>query len=343
MNKAQLIADSGSHASKRGRSRIGFVVGLVLLAGAAAYLMADLAQLRVLLDNLRHAPLWAIIVVLVGPIMNWLFVGLCLHALVRRHGMVGRGEMLALVGSAWLLNHLPMRPGLVGRVGYHAKVNKIRVRDSIEASVWSVIHGAIANSVALGLMLLVPSDLSIGLLALVLLIPIGVFAVMAGIGFFKSERLGFLLLGLVFRNADLFVWMIRYSAAFAMLGITITPVQIALITAASQIAQIIPITGAGFGFREWGVGIAARMSAGTAAITMRMAIGADVMNRIAETVTVIPLGLICTGIVARRVARWNAEQAGNGLSKAGAGDERLAEDESADHAHDEDEPGEPGE
>ncbi len=290
----------------RSRRRIGFLIGLVLLAGAAAYLISDPEQLNEFASNIRHAPGWAVAIVLVGPVVNWVFVGLCLHALVRRHGVIGPGEMLALVGSAWLLNHLPMRPGLVGRIGYHAKVNNIRVRDSIEASVWSMIHGGIANAMAIGLVLMVPTDLSLGMLVMVLMIPIGVFAIAAGIGGLKSANLGYLILGLVFRSADVLVWMVRYAAAFAMLGITITPVQIALITAASQIAQVIPITGGGFGFREWGVGFAAKFPSSGAAITMRTAIGADVINRIAETIIVIPLGLICTGIVARRLTTWNA-------------------------------------
>ncbi len=323
----KAMNDPEHQAPKRSRTRIGFVVGIFLLAGAAAYLVADPEQLKSFASNIRHAPLWATAVVLVGPILNWLFVGLCLHALVRRHGVVGRAEMLALVGSAWLLNHLPMRPGLVGRIGYHAKVNNIRVRDTIEASIWSMIHTAIANTIALGLMVMMPSDTPLGVLVLVLMIPIGVFAIISGFGFMHSAKFGYLMLGLVFRNGDLLVWMIRYAAAFAMLGITITPVQIALITAASQIAQMIPITGSGFGFREWGVGFTAKMTSSGAAITMRMAIGADVINRIAETIIVIPLGLICSGIVAKRFAAWSDANA------------ESPEDESADHAQDEDESG----
>ncbi len=104
------------------------------------------------------------------------------------------------------------------------------------------------------------------------------------------------------------VWMFRYAAAFVMIGIEITPIQIVLITAASQIAQMIPITGGGVGFREWGVGLATRAAPGGVAITMRSAIGADVINRIAETVIVVPLGLVCSAVVARRVAQQAAGQ-----------------------------------
>lgn len=328
--------------AKQMRRLIGFVIGLGLLVGAGVFLASDPEQLRVFGDHLRHAPLWAIVVVFVGPVFNWLCVGLCLHALVRRHGLVGRVEMLSLVGSAWLLNHLPMRPGLVGRVGYHAKVNNIRVRDSIEASVWSMVHAAIANAIALAIVLFIPSETSLLMLVLVLMIPMTLFVFMSIAGFMRSDSLGYLMLGLVYRNGDVLVWMIRYAAAFAMLGITISPIQIVLITAASQIAQVIPITGGGLGFREWGVGLAARMGVGGAAVTMRTAIGADVINRIAETIIVVPLGMICSALVARRLSVWNAQRA-NGTVEEGTTQDELAEDESADHSKDQDEPGEPGE
>jgi len=335
----------------RMRERIGFVVGVVLLAGAAAYLISEPDQLGKFVEQIKNAPAWAIAIVLVGPIFNWLCVGLCLHALVRRHGEVGRGEMLALVGSAWLLNHLPMRPGLIGRIGYHAKINSIRVRDSIEASVWSVIHAAVANAIALGLVLIVPTDLSLGMLVGVLLLPTVIASVLGGVLSVSKPRVGLLLFGFVYRGLDLFVWMARYAAAFAMLGIVVTPVQIVLITAASQFAQLIPLTGAGLGFREWGVGIAAKMSgsgsvgsvgSGGAALSMRSAIGADVINRIAETLIVIPLGLVCSGIVAKRYA------AGIGLAKEPVSkellsEEPLPEDPAARHAEDEDQAGETGE
>tara|TARA_R110002073_G_scaffold118918_4_gene259085 strand:+ start:43676 stop:44743 length:1068 start_codon:yes stop_codon:yes gene_type:complete len=333
--------------SRATRSRAGFFLGVALLIGAGVYLFSAPDQIQEFIGHIKSAPLWAAFVVLVGPLVNWIFIGLCLHALMRRHGEVGRSEMLALVGSAWLLNHLPMRPGLIGRIGYHAKVNKIRVRDSIEASIWSMVLAGIANGIALGMMMVVPEDTPIGMVVLYLLIPIAGFGLLTIIGFLRNERLGFLMLGLMYRGGDLLVWMIRYAAAFAILGVTITPIQIALITAVSQIAQLIPITGGGLGFREWGVGLAAQMTSKGSAITMRVAIGADVINRIAETIIVIPLGMICIAMVARRVKVWNAEnqreQDGtvcpSGIAHSMDGSVSLgsSKDESGRHSDDEDE------
>lgn len=307
--------------------RAGFVLGIVLLCAAAVYVLADPDQIRAFASQVRHAPPWAAALVIFGPLLNWVFVSQCLWALNRRHGQIQRREMLALVASAWLLNHLPMRPGLVGRIGYHAKVNQIRVRDSVEASIWSVMHAAIANAVALGLAILVDPTIGIGRLTLVLLLPVGVLILLSVLAETKSDQLGLMMRGLMWRYADLLVWMLRYAAAFVILGVQITPVQIALITAVSQLAQVIPITGGGLGFREWGVGLTASLTRGVVDITMRTAVSADVLNRIAETIIVIPLGLICTGIVARRFKAATAEQA------------HSAKDQPVGHAQQEDKPG----
>jgi uncharacterized membrane protein YbhN (UPF0104 family) len=280
--------------------RIGFVMGVVLLCAAAVYLIANPAELRTFADHIRHAPAWAIVLVLFGPVLNWLFVSQCLWSLNRRHGIVGRVEMLILVGSAWLLNHLPMRPGLVGRIGYHSKVNQIRIRDAVEASVWSLAHAIIANFIGLGVVLLLEPEIGIGGLALALGAPAVVLLLLGLLVSANSHNLGLMIMALMWRYSDLIVWMLRYAAAFTMLGVQITPFQVVLITAVSQAAQIIPITGGGIGFREWGVGLAATLSKGSAIIDMRTAIGADLINRVAETIIVIPLGLVCTALVTRR-------------------------------------------
>lgn len=314
--------------------RLGFILGIALLCAAAIYLITDPDALRDFADRIRNAPAWATLIVIFGPLLNWVFVSQCLWALNRRHGEIARVEMLMLVGSAWLLNHLPMRPGLVGRIGYHAKVNKIRVRDCVEASIWSIVHAAIANAIALGLALLMSPTLGIAQLALVLSSPLVVMLVFAVLAETKSDQLGLLMRGLMWRYADLLVWMLRYAAAFAMLGVHITPVQIALITAVSQIAQMIPITGGGLGFREWGVGLTATMTPGIHGIGMRTAVGADVINRIAETIIVVPVGLICTALVTRRFRAALKEQ---------AFEQESAEDESVRHAQDQNEPGQPSE
>jgi hypothetical protein len=297
-------ADSEKHTTtgwRRWKGWIGFVLGLSLLIAGAVVISASPGMIDQLWTNLRHAPLWTVTVIISGPFVSWILVGMCLHMLLTRHGRVGRIEMLMLVGSAWLLNHLPMRPGLVGRVGYHKVVNNIRVRDAVEATVWALVFSAVSNVLVVGLVLLMPTDISTTGLVGVLCAPAVVFGFLGAIIAIGSTKPGLLLGAFAVRYCDVLVWVVRYAAVFAALGLETSAVQVAFIAAASQFAQLIPITGGGLGFREWGVGITARQGGHA----MEAAIGADLINRAIETLWVLPIGFYSTWWVARSLRRHN--------------------------------------
>jgi len=282
---------------KRWKGWIGFLLGITLLVAAAVVITSSPGMIDELWVKLRGAPAWTVVVLIASPVVSWVLVGLCLRVLLLRFGTVGRCEMLMLVGSAWLLNHLPMRPGLIGRVGYHKTINNIRVRDAIEATIWSLVFGAIANVMVLSITLLVPEGLSTFTLASALLTPIPLLVLASVLIRARSRNASLLLLGLMYRYADLLIWLVRYAVVFIAIGIEASPVRIAMITAVSQLAQLIPITGGGLGFREWGVGIAARQGGHA----MQAAMSADLINRAIETLWVLPIGLFSTWWVARRV------------------------------------------
>lgn len=281
----------------------GFVLGVLLLAGAGAVLLANPDSLRDLSARLGAAPWWAVVIILAGPVLNWLLVSGCLWMLLRRHGPVGLGEMNVLVGSAWLLNHLPMRPGLIGRVGYHKLVNGIRVRDAVESTLWSLGLAGVAGAMGFSLALAIPEGSGAVTIGFVLAGPVALIGVGAlaarGAG---AVRSGWLLGALSARYADMGVWAVRYAVVFWVMGIEMTPVQIVMVTAVSQIAQLVPLAGGGMGLREWLVGLAA----GTMAHAFDAALAGDLINRAAETLVVIPVGLISGAVVARRVARFRA-------------------------------------
>ena len=285
----------GAPRWKRWKGWIGFALGLTLLVAAEVVIASSPGMIDELWTKLRNAPAWTVVVLAVSPVLSWVLVGLCLRVLLLRHGVVGRFEMLMLVGSAWLLNHLPMRPGLIGRVGYHKAVNNIRVRDAVEATVWSLVFGALANVMVLSITLLLPADLNAWGLSAALLSPIPLLVVASLL--LRSRNASLLLIGLMYRYADLLVWLVRYAVVFIALGIDASPVRIALVTAVSQLAQLVPITGGGLGFREWGVGLAARQGGHA----MQAAMSADLINRAIETLWVLPIGLFSTWWVARRV------------------------------------------
>lgn len=301
-------ADGGSDdTASRGRPAwvgwAGFGLAVVLLAGAAWVVVSNPRTFSDLFDRLADAPWWAVALILVGPVLNWLLISSCLWMLMRRHGPLGWGEMNALVGSAWLLNHLPMRPGLIGRVGYHKLVNGIRVRDSVESTVWSLVLAAVSGVMGLALAFSVPPGSGALTVGLVLMGP----AVVVGVGGAAARwsgrvRWAWLLGALALRYADVALWAARYAVVFWVMGVELTPVQIVLITGVSQLAQLVPIAGGGMGLREWLVGL----TAGSMAQAFDAALAGDLINRAAETLIVVPLGLVCGAAVARRVKRHRA-------------------------------------
>ena len=119
--------------SSRGRVRrvIPIAVGVGLLF-AALWVVAD--HRGTVAEGVHHAagsPWWAVTLVVVFPVLSLIMTSTSLWLLTRRYGPVGYGEMHALVAGAMLLNFLPMRPGLLGRLAYHKRVNGIQVRDSV--------------------------------------------------------------------------------------------------------------------------------------------------------------------------------------------------------------------
>src|SRR5512145_2699255 len=71
----------------------------------------------------------------------------CLRVLIARFGRVGTLEMQAVVATATLLNFLPLRPGLLGRVAWHRARSGIpataTLRTAIEAA---LISAAVAGA-----------------------------------------------------------------------------------------------------------------------------------------------------------------------------------------------------
>lgn len=274
------------------RSAIMFVVGLVLLVGAGYFVYQSTGGLEGVWDSIRSAPWWMIALIIISPMGNHLSVSLCLHSLQSRHGKVGLIEMFVLIGSAWMFNYLPMRAGLLGRIGYHKSINKIRIRDSLESSIWSGVLAGISNIILLGVAMLMTW---IGESWAILLpaAPVALIFVLSTV--MPTRKTTLLMRALAYRQIDVIVWLGRYWLAFEVLGLEMNIGDIAIISAVSQLASLMPLTGSGVGFREWAVGLMA--SAGGHAMGTAMA--GDIINRAAETLIVVPVGLVCTAIVAR--------------------------------------------
>lgn len=289
----------GAPKKSKTRSAIMFVVGLTLLVGAGYFVYQSTDGLEGVWESISSAPWWMIALIIISPMGNHLSVSMCLHALQSRHGKVGIFEMFILIGSAWMFNYLPMRAGLLGRIGYHKSINKIRIRDSLESSIWSGVLAGISNIILLGVaMLMTWIDASWS----ILLLAVPVFVIFVLSVFMPTRKTTLLMRALAYRQIDVIVWLGRYWLAFEVLGLEMNIGDIAIISAVSQLASLMPLTGSGVGFREWAVGLMA--SAGGHAMGTAMA--GDIINRAAETLIVVPVGLVCTAVV----AKWWKERGG---------------------------------
>ncbi|MHC5023327.1 MAG: hypothetical protein ACYTGG_05380, partial [Planctomycetota bacterium] len=110
--------------------RAGLLVGALLLAAAVIVVWRQRETVGEALAQVRHPSPGHVIVLLGSVALNVAMSGVVFSLLYARYGRVGRLEMQAVIASATLLNYLPMRAGMFGRIAYHRTVNGIAVRDS---------------------------------------------------------------------------------------------------------------------------------------------------------------------------------------------------------------------
>ncbi len=288
----------GSGRKSRWRSIVGWTLGALLFIGAIIALVAGgQNDLALAVDAVASAPRWLIAASLLLPVANWLCVSVAFAILTRRYTPEGKPpvgylEMTALIGSAWLLNHLPMRPGLVGRVAYHKAVNGIRLADSARILIESMILTAIAVVTLFAVALIMITETSALAMTLTYAAPAFVIALAWLVLGLARSPLARHAAALFFKFCDMSIWVARYAVVFALVGAPLDAPRTVLVAAISQIVLLIPISGNGIGLREWAV-----------AFTAEAGLRADVVNRAAETIVVLPIGLACTWWVARRYRR----------------------------------------
>lgn len=309
------------------------VVGFLLLA-LAVYMVVrqhDASGRNLLAaswSSLKAAPAWQIVAVVASPLLNWLLVTLLFYVLTRHTAKnVRPGEMAALIGSAWLLNIIPGRPGLMGRVAYHTVVNHMPVKESVKV----IIVGVVANGVALALALVLvgaaymggqmlppglaaeatPKFLTLGAAAtLALLLSLAWFQRTGKGGSTAPIAAWRFVFAVAMRYADYLVWVGRYWLAFNVIGLPISLTEAAGIAVVSQVIQLSP---AQLGIREWAVGIAGTAlpslrSLASVRTTPATGLTADLLCRAAELAVQLPVGLVCTWWVFRELRRAHSNE-----------------------------------
>lgn len=293
---------------------------LVLFAfGACLFALAIAAALRGNQDGLRafrrageHPGDIALLIVL--PLVCLTLASMSFWVLTLRFGRVTCMEMLALLGGAWLLNYLPLKPGVAGRVAYHKSVNRIDVR-------WSLV--VVAQSIGVGLCCFVLQALLASIAAerawsesqKAAMIASPLLAALAGL--FIPRRGVFAHVwrysaAFLFRYADSLVWAIRYWLLF---GAAARPQGVstsAAIASISQSASLIPFAGNGLGVREWMVGLAARSLPDWYGKSTSMpvvdGVSVELLNRACEVVVALPVGLLSLWWLTRRYGRLRAQE-----------------------------------
>lgn len=303
-----MTADSPPAAAMPASRRplIGFILGAMLLGAAAWVIVRQGHDLRSAINSALHAPWWLIALCVLLPLCNWLLMSASFWVLMRRYGEVALGEMACLVGTAWLLNYLPLRPGLVGRVGYHKAVNKIPVACSVAATMIAIVCSGIAivsllSVLALGIVVKT-SESQVMLLGA---IPLAV-ASLASVTLRTNARLNWVPVTLAIRYLDLLFWAARYCVAFAIIGHPISPAAAGAIACVCQIAMLVPFFGNGLGLREWAVGFSAAslpkgLLTASGALATTVGLSADLINRAAEIIAAVPVGLICAARLSARL------------------------------------------
>lgn len=296
-------------------------LGLALFAAA----VVAVARHDVALDRLRHAaadaPASLLIALPLLHLASWGVTTALFLVLSVRFAPVPSRDMAALIGSAWLLNYLPMRPGMMGRAAYHKLVHGIPLRatlrvllEAMAATALAAITLALAvragsvpalpiaeTSAALAPTPTAPLELAPWGWALALAPPLLALAAAMIVRRAAPQRvLWRYAAAFALRYADMALWAARYWIVFQLAGEPVSPARAALITAAAQVAMIVPIA---LGLREWVVAFTAASAP--------VGLVADLLHRASELLVATPVGLLCGLWLWRRdrARRANASRA----------------------------------
>jgi hypothetical protein len=291
------------------RKAAGFALGVTLLA-AAVY--AAWGQREVVIQALAEAAgarWWLIALALTLPLCNWvlssaLFMLLMEPGQAKATRRVRFAEMLWLIGASWLLNYLPLAPGLFGRVAYHRRVHGIPVRFTAQA----IGTGMVVSAGVLGSALLVGA---VGVLPekwgmFAALLSLAAIAFLCGvIARARGRAWWWAAMAVGVRCLDIATWAARYATVMALLNVEWTIASAAAIGVVSQVAILVPMVGNGLGIREWAVGLLGPVLPswfrGAAAMTRGVGLTVDLVNRACELVVAVPVGLLSAASLARGV------------------------------------------
>ncbi len=262
----------------------GFAVGLGLLVAATWMMWRQRETVGAAIASVRSARAADFALLLGGVAANVVLSAFVLRSLLARYGRVGVIEMPMVVASATMLNAIPMRPGLFGRVAYHRVVNGIAVADTAKTVAQAAVITAIVAA-----WIAVVAAVSIRLGASLWYGVAGPVPFLVAGAAFRAPR--WLLVATLLRYAEVLVWAVRYHAAFALIGSPIAHDTALAFACVSMIASMIPFLSGGLGVREWAIGLLSPLLAG---VPLEIGVTADLVNRAAAIVVVGAMGVPAT-------------------------------------------------
>ena len=271
--------------------RAGTIAGILLLLAALFMVVRSPEPAKAMAVAARGDPLLLVALPLL-VLVNVVSTAEVFRALMRRFGRVGRLEMIELMAASTLLNFVPMRPGLVGRVVWHSKMNDIAARHSVRTIVESIAIGAGCVASIVAALLCAPLLPHWSTMSLAIAAPFG-----PALAALLVPALRPFALACAARAVDLLVWGLRYHIAFQLVGSPIAPEAALAIASAATMASLIPIAGNGLGIREWTIGLLAPVLAGA---DLDAGLTADLVNRAAEILAMTPAGLAALAALYRR-------------------------------------------
>lgn len=300
-----MIDTAPSAFSKRSVRIVGTIVGVLLFSAAVTAVVSRKEELGAVVDAVRAAPPWAFVLLALTTALTPVMTAANFYILTLRYGRVGPGEMTALILGAWLLNYLPLWPGMVSRVAYHRAVNRIAVTDSALVIIEAGVLSALASVAVAGLMLGVARPLGLtgwdgaavgGSVALAGLI--GACALCRSAAYPHLWRY-FAVLSV--RTLELGVWATRYALAVFIVGGSLSPAAALTMAALIQLALLAPVTPNGIGVREWAVGLSASVFA--VGLSAEVGLAAGVLDRGVEVLVAVPMGLAAAAVLAEKRRR----------------------------------------
>jgi hypothetical protein len=260
---------------------VGLVVGVGLVAAALITVAREQGAFAEALDAVRRPSLGRVCLLAAAVAANVVLTALMFSVLISRYGGVAVVEMQALVAAAALLNFLPLRPGLFGRIAYHRAFNAIPAVATVKTVVQAVgLSVAVAAYLALALV-------AAGRLPVPLWVLVGLPVPLLAAGTAVRGARVWVVAGLI-RYLEVMVWALRYHVAFALLGSPIDPHSALAFSCLSLVAMLVPFVGNGLGLREWAVGLAAPL---LTPYVLGLGLAAELVNRAAELAVILVLGL----------------------------------------------------